>query len=158
MPKTLLTCLSGPLIPFTWNVLDDGLHWCASALVNEARKTMFIRDLKSIPPTQHALFQHAKRPQLTAQHLSGTMHLLNHRIFQTLVSGDGNGILETNHGYHIGQIWLMSAKHVPFYFGVTVWCFVGESVSISRAGLHCSSTLWQCEGGCKNNETETWSC
>ena len=44
-----------------------------SALVNEARKTM--ESLDSISPTQHTLFQHAKRAQLTAAFLSGKMHV-----------------------------------------------------------------------------------
>ena len=42
---------------------------CESVSVNEARKMMFTHSLKSlenIPPTQHALFQHAKRSLLTA--------------------------------------------------------------------------------------------
>ena len=42
---------------------------CESESVNEARKMMFTHRLKSlenIPPTRHALFQHAKRSLLTA--------------------------------------------------------------------------------------------
>ena len=42
---------------------------CISTSVNEARKLMFtvgLKPLKSIPPTQHALFQHTKRALLIA--------------------------------------------------------------------------------------------
>ena len=42
---------------------------CGSASVNEARNLMFtvgLKSLKSIPPTQHALFQHTKRALLIA--------------------------------------------------------------------------------------------
>ena len=47
---------------------------CSVESVNEARKVMFIHSLKpldSIPPTQHALFQHAKRALLTAAFIWG---------------------------------------------------------------------------------------
>ena len=42
---------------------------CRSTSVNEARKLMFtvsLKPLESIPPTQHALFQHTKRALLIA--------------------------------------------------------------------------------------------
>ena len=41
---------------------------CGADSVNEARKLMFthgLKSLESIPPSQHALFQHAKRALLT---------------------------------------------------------------------------------------------
>jgi hypothetical protein len=43
---------------------------CGAESVNEARKVLFTRGMKSldsIPPSQHALFQHAKRAVLTTR-------------------------------------------------------------------------------------------
>ena len=67
-----------------WTVLMYSKN-CSANLVNEARKLMFTHGLKtldSIPPTQHALFQHAKRALLTAafvwkQSLSKTTEIPN---------------------------------------------------------------------------------
>ena len=92
-----------------WTVLMYSKN-CDAELLNDAWKVMFTHSLKSldyIPPTQHALFQHAQRALLAAaciwkQSLSKTPN----------IPKAGNGTPGTISGYHSGQISEMSATHV----------------------------------------------
>ena len=101
----------GMLILERWTVLMYSKN-CDAELLNDAMKVMFTHNLKSldsIPPTQHALFQHTKRALLAAafiwkQSLS--------KIPKSPVIWAGNGTPGPISEYHSGQIWQMSVTHV----------------------------------------------
>ena len=117
-------------------VLDCALIYtcsknCDAELLNDAMKDIFTHSLKSldsISPTQHALFQHAKRVLLAAafiwkQSLS--------KIPKIPKPSDwvGNGTPGPISGYHSGQIWQMSATHVHCSSIVVVSWHAGAIVS-----------------------------
>ena len=84
-----------------WTVLMYSKN-CDAELLNDAIKVMLTHSLKSldsIPPTQHALFQHAKRAPL-----SGSSRSPKYPKSQSPVIGAGNGTPT--------PIWQMSATHV----------------------------------------------
>ena len=83
---------------------------CAAQSVNEARKLMFTRGLKSldtIPPTQNALFQHAKQVPHTAGFVwKQYSPSPEYQRSQIPVTGAGNGMSEPTSGCHTGRIQL----------------------------------------------------
>ena len=92
------TLLGWGLIPVTWHVLSDGLYECTVRLC-----CSWHGYLDSLPQTRHALFQHAlfqnaKRAQLTATFVWKNSHKM-HLIYRSLVNWDRNGILEQYHWY-----------------------------------------------------------
>jgi len=129
---------------------------CAAQSVNEARKLMFTHGLKSldsIPPTQNALFQHAKQ----ALHTAGFVWKQSFsRIPEIPNPGDWGWEwnARTNQWVPYWTDCQTSARlaHCSSNAGV-VAC--KGNCKCHRAGLHCSP-LCKCEGGCTNNESEMW--
>ncbi len=128
---------------------------CAADSVNEARKAMFTNGLKlleAIPPTQHALFQHAKRALLAASFVWKQSLLQNQQL-----PDPGQWGWEWNSRTKLWvPFWteLPDASHgcsLLLHCGCTVACT--GNCKCSKAGLHCSS-LCKCEGGCTNNDKE----
>ena len=106
-----------------WTVLMYSKN-CDDELLNDAMKVMLTHSLKSldsIPPTQHALFQHAKRAPL-----SGSSRSPKYPKSQSPVIGAGNGTPTPISG----QIWQMSATHVHCSSIVVVSWPAGAIVSV----------------------------
>ena len=82
-----------------------------------------LKSLDSVPPTQHA-----KHVQLTAAFVWENSLFKSPDISSEY--GDGKGILEQKHGYHIRHMWLLSAMHVPFYFTMSDLSFAWATVSV----------------------------
>ena len=128
-----------------WTVLMYSKN-CDDELLNDAMKVMLTHSLKSldsIPPTQHALFQHAKRAPL-----SGSSRSPKYPKSQSPVIGAGNGTPTPISG----QIWQMSATHVHCSSIVVVSWPAGAIVSaieLDSDAEHC-----KCEGGCTNNDNK----
>ena len=125
---------------------------CDADLLNDAMKVMFTQSLKSldsIPPTQHALFQHAKRALLAAafiwkQSLS--------KIPKIPKPSDWGWEWNTRTNQWV-PFWtdLADVSHacsLLLHCGCVVAC--RGNCKCHRTGLRCS-TLSKCEGGCTNN-------
>ena len=114
---------------------------CAAQSVNEARKLMFTHDLKSldsIPPTQNALFQHAKR----ALHAVGISPSRSFRRSRIPVTGAGNGMPEPTSGCHIGRICQTSTRLARCSSNVGVWLPVrvtANVIELDSIAVHCAS-------------------
>lgn len=134
-----------------WTVLMYS-KTCGTGLVNEARKIMFTHGLKSldsIPPTEHALFQHAKRALFTAAFV-WKQSLCK---APTIPSPSGWGWEWNARTKAWVPYWteLADVSHacsLLLHCGCTVAC--KGNCKCHRAGLRCS-TLCKCEGGCTNN-------
>ena len=139
-----------------WTVLMYINGNCRADSVNEARKLMFTHILKSldaIPPTQHALFQHAKRALLTAafvwkQSLSKTPEIPDPSAW----GWEWNARTREWVPYWTDLADVSQACSLPLNCGCAVAC--KGNCKCHRAGLRCSS-LCKCEGGCTNNDNET---
>ena len=114
--------------------------------LNDARKCMFtngLKDLDSIPPTQHAFFQHAKRGLLTAAFVWKQAQVKTPEI---PIPSDwvGNGMPEPKSGCHTGQIWQMSARLALCSSTVDVllpvWATV-HTIELDSAVVHCASVM-----------------
>lgn len=128
---------------------------CAAESLNEARKRMFtngLKDLDSIPPTQHAFFQHVKRALLTAAFVWKESLERKPRI-----PSPGDWGWEWNDR---SREWVPHWTDLPdvsqacsllLHCDCVVAC--RGNCKFHRAGLHCSS-LCKCEGGCTNNDSE----
>ena len=125
---------------------------CKSTSVNEARKLLFtvsLKPLESIPPTQHALFQHAKRALLIAAF-----------IWRNALEKCPNVPSPSEWGWQWHdrtKAWVPLWTDLPdASTGCSLLLHCGCLVSCKgnckcyRAALRCSS-LCKCEGGCTNN-------
>ena len=138
-----------------WTVLMYSKN-CDAHFVNEARKLMFTHGLKSldsIPPTQHALFQHAKRALLTAafvwkQSLTKTPTVPKYSEW----GWEWNTRTKQWVPYWTDLADVSHACSLLLHCGCVVAC--KGNCKCHRAGLHCS-TLCKCEGGCTSNDSET---
>ena len=137
-----------------WTVLMYSKN-CDSELLNDAMKVMFTysqKSLDSIPPTQHALLQHAKRALLAAafiwkQSLS--------KIPKIPQPSDWGWEWNTRTNQWV-QFWtdLADVSHacsLLLHCGCVVAC--RSNCKCHRTGLRCS-TLCKCEGGCTNNDNK----
>jgi len=127
---------------------------CGADSVNEARKLMFthgLKSLESIPPSQHALFQHAKRALLTAGFV-WKMSLCK----APDIPDPGEWGWEWNDRTNAWvPYWtdLPDASHgcsMLLNCGCLVSC--KGNCKCYRAGIHCSP-LCSCQEGCTNNAT-----
>ena len=110
---------------------------CGSSSVNEARKRLFTHGLKSldsIPPTQHALFQHAKRALLIAA-FTWKQSLTKDPSFLIPRHGAGNGMTGPRHGSHTGLSCLMLAGVAVCYCTVDVQLHAGAIASVTVLGF-----------------------
>ncbi len=129
---------------------------CAAYSVNIARKLMFTHGLKSldaIPPTQHALYQHAKRAVLIVA-------FIWRQAFCKLPAEPE----PDQWGWEWNErmkMWVPLWTTLPdpnqgcamlLHCGCTVAC--RRNCKCSSAGIRC--TLYcKCEGGCTNNELDS---
>ena len=128
---------------------------CAAQSVNDARKLMFTHGLKSldsIPPTQNALFQHAKRALHTAgfvwkQSLSRIPEIPNPSDW----GWEWNARTNQWVPYWTDLSDVSKASSLLLQCGCVVACKC--NCKCHRTGLHCSP-LCKCEAGCTNNESE----
>jgi len=128
---------------------------CSAYSVNEARKVMFTHSLKSldsIPPTQHAIFQHAKRALLIAafiwkQSLSKKPKIPNPSEW----GWEWNSRTKQWVPYWTDLADVSQACSLLLHCGCTIAC--RGNCKCHRAGLRCS-ILCKCEGGCTNNDSE----
>lgn len=138
-----------------WTVLMYSKN-CNTDSVNEARKLLFTHSLKSldsIPPTQNALFQHAKRALLTAayvwkQALSRIPKIPNPSEW----GWEWNARCKEWVPYWTDLADVSKACSLLLHCGCVTSC--RGNCKCHRAGLRCS-TLCKCEGGCTNNDSET---
>ena len=130
---------------------------CNSGSVNEARKLLFTQSLKSldsIPPTKHALFQHARRALLIAAFI-----WKQSLVKSPVIPDPSKWGWEWNER---SKIWMPYWTDLPdASHGCSVLLHCGCSVACKgnwkchRAGIRCSS-LCKCQGGCTNNDMDIW--
>ena len=114
---------------------------CDAELLNDAMEVMFTHSLRSldyIPPTEHALFQHAKRALSAAAF-----------IWKQSLSKIPKIPKPSDWGWEWNTNTWMSATHVHCSSIVVVSWPAGAIVS--AIGLRCSTL---CEGGCTNNDNK----
>ena len=129
---------------------------CGSSSVNEARKRLFThgpKSLDSIPPTQHALFQHTKRALLIAAF-----------TWKQSLPKDPELPDPTSWGWRNDRTkaWVPHWTDLPdasrgccllLHCGCTIAC--RGNCKCHRAGIRCS-IFCKCEGGCTNNDADNW--
>ena len=123
--------------------------------VNEARRMMFTHGLKaleSIPPTQHALFQHTKRALLAASFIwKQSLYRVPHIPDAKDWGWEWNDRTKLWVPYWTS---LPDASHgcsLLLNCGCLVAC--RGNCKCNRAGIRCGP-LCKCEGGCTNNDIE----
>ncbi len=120
---------------------------CGAQSVNEARKLMFtcgLKSLDSIPPTQNALFQHAKQ----ALHTKGFVwkKYSPSREYQRSpipATGAGNGIPEPTSEWNIGGICQTSARLACCCSNACELWPVGvtaSAIKLVSIAVHCART------------------
>ena len=126
----------------------------SAARVNDARVNLFtcgMRSLEKLPPTQVALFEHAKRALLQASYHwdKATTPVYALPDFNTVVKNDQG-------------VWCpywTSLPHANKACAILLRCGCLKSCigncKWSKAGILCTS-LCQCEGGCINNTGDLW--
>ena len=123
-----------------------------TASLDEARRQMFtsgLKDLDSIPPTQHAFLQHEKRALLCAAFIWKQALLRTHEIPSP---GDWGWTWNARTREWVPH-WtdlpvLSQACSLLLHCGCTVAC--SGNCKCNRAGLRCTS-LCKCQGGCTNS-------
>ena len=125
---------------------------CGAAYVNDARAHLFshgLKSLDSIPPTQAALFQHAKRSLFQASYIWKQTF----RCRQDIPCPSSWGWeLDTKHQWIPHWTELADASNacnLLLHCSCTKAC--RGNCKCTRAGLRCS-TLCKCEGCCMNND------
>ena len=130
---------------------------CNSGSVNEAWKLLFTQSLKSldsIPPTKHALFQHARCALLIAAFI-----WKQSLVKRPVIPDPSKWAWEWNER---SKIWMPYWTNLPdASHGCPVLLHCGCSVAYKgnckchRAGICCSS-LCKCQGGSTNNGMDIW--
>ncbi|KAL8591565.1 hypothetical protein ACOMHN_055532 [Nucella lapillus] len=125
---------------------------CAFFSVNEARQFLYtvgLKSLESIPPTQHALYQHTRRAVLIAaiwrQSLSKAPEIQNPSEW----GWEWNPRTKEWVPYWTDLPDVSKACLLLVCCGCEVAC--RGNCKCSRSGLRCSQ-LCKCQGGCTNNE------
>ncbi|KAL8588046.1 hypothetical protein ACOMHN_061212 [Nucella lapillus] len=125
---------------------------CAFFSVNEARQFLYtvgLKNLESIPPTQHALYQHTRRAVLSAaiwrQSLSKAPEIPNPSEW----GWEWNPRTKEWVPYWTDLPDVSKACLLLVCCGCEVAC--RGNCKCSRSGLRCSQ-LCKCQGGCTNNE------
>lgn len=135
-----------------WTVLMYSKN-CETHSVNEARKLMFthgLKTLESLPPTQHALFQHIKRALLTAAFVWKQSLAKEPRIPSPSEWGwEWNARTQQWMPYWTDLEDVSKACSLLLHCGCAVAC--KGNCKCHRAGLRCT-TLCKCEGACTSND------
>ena len=128
---------------------------CDSHSVNEARKLLFthgLRSLDCIPPTQNALFQHARRALLISAFIWKQSLSKNPQVPEPRDWGwEWHDRTKEWVPYWTDLPDASSGCCLLLNYGCTVAC--KGNCKCHRAGIRCS-ILCKCEGGCTNNDID----
>ena len=135
-----------------WTVLMYNKK-CDTHSLTEARMLMFthgLKSLESIPPTQHALFQHAKRALLAASLVWSQSLIKSPPVPNPSEWGwEWNSRTKQWMPYWTDLADVSKACSLLLHCGCVVAC--KGNCKCWRAGL-CCSPLCKCEGACANND------